>query len=69
MYARNDDRLRKGLSEGLVLKVTVTLLVRSISDAVADAMTATGADVNSFIESGRSLHKNGVTELWREWDG
>jgi hypothetical protein len=59
----------KHCPKGSVLKVTVTLLLRSISDAETDAMTATGADVNSFVGSGRSLHKNGVTELWRERNG
>jgi hypothetical protein len=56
----------KDYPKGSLLKVTVTLMVRSISDAETDAMKAAGADVDSFIGSGRSLHKNGVTELWRE---
>jgi hypothetical protein len=60
MYARNDDRLRKGLPKGIGAEL------RSISDAETDAMTETGAYVNSFIGSGSSLHKNGITELWRE---
>jgi hypothetical protein len=59
----------KDCPKGSVLKVKVTLLLRSISDVETDAMTAAGADVNSFIGSGRSFHKNGVTELWRKRNG
>jgi hypothetical protein len=38
-----------------VLKVTVTLLLRSISDVATEETATTGADVNSFIGRGRSL--------------
>jgi hypothetical protein len=56
----------KDVPKGSILKVTVTLLLRSMSDMTKEATAATGVDVNSLIGGGRSLHKNGVTALWRE---
>jgi hypothetical protein len=56
--------------KGSVIKVTVTLLLRSMSDdVVMETMAENGAEVNSFIGRGRSLHINGVTVLWRECSG
>jgi hypothetical protein len=59
----------KDSPKGSVLKVTVTLLLRSMYDAVTDAMMVNEADVNSLIESGRSIQTNNVTDLWRERSG
>jgi hypothetical protein len=55
--------------KGSVLKLTVICPLRSMSDVVADVMMVNGADVNSFIGSGRILQTNGVTDLWRERSG
>jgi hypothetical protein len=55
--------------KGSVLKMTVTLLLRSISDLAMEATTAIGADVNSFIGRGNSLQTRGVADLWRKRSG
>jgi hypothetical protein len=56
-------------TKGSVLKVTLTLLLQSMSDAVTDAMTAKGADLKSFFRSGSSLETSSVTDLWCEHSG
>jgi hypothetical protein len=43
--------------KGSVLKVTVALLLRSMSDVETEAMTENGAEVNSFVGRGRSFHR------------
>jgi hypothetical protein len=69
MDAGNKNSFWERRPKGSVTKVMVTLSLRSMPDVVIDAMMANGADVNSFIGSGRSLHTNDVTDLWHKCSG
>jgi hypothetical protein len=69
MNAGNKYGFRKRWSKGTVLKVTVTLLLLSMSDVEMDAMKENGAEVSSFIGRGRSLYINSITILCWERSG